>query len=138
MAITDLPIPTWWTQLPEKSTLLTGWLSGPKAAALKDESDDAILLKALESVSAILNISSADLKEKLQWWKVFNWTNDPYTRGSYSYSTLHTNEARKVLSAPVENTLFFAGEALYEGPEMGTVEAALVSGTNAAEQVLKS
>jgi hypothetical protein len=32
--------------------------------------------------------------------------------------------------------LFFAGEALYEGPEMGTVEAALTSGMKAANQII--
>ncbi len=30
--LTDEEIPTWWTQLPGESNLLTGWLGGPKAA----------------------------------------------------------------------------------------------------------
>jgi monoamine oxidase len=63
---------------------------------------------------------------------------DPYTRGSYTYSTLKTDEARKILAQPIEDTLFFAGEALYDGPEMGTVEAALVSGKAVAREVLKT
>jgi monoamine oxidase len=36
---------------------------------------------------------------------------------------------------PVEETLFFAGEALYEGSEIGTVEAALVTGLAAAKAI---
>ncbi|MCW3106777.1 MAG: FAD-dependent oxidoreductase, partial [Segetibacter sp.] len=136
MAITDSPIPTWWTQFPDRSSLLTGWLSGPKAEQMKNEDDEAILLSGLNSLNGIFNIDTNYLKENLQWWKVFNWTKDPFTRGSYSYSTLHTAKARKVLMEPVEDTLFFAGEALYDGPEMGTVEAALTSGSEIASKIL--
>jgi hypothetical protein len=34
--------------------------------------------------------------------------------------------------------LFFAGEALYDGNEMGTVEAALISGKHVAKEVVLS
>jgi monoamine oxidase len=67
---------------------------------------------------------------------VYNWSADPFTRGSYSYSTPQTADARKIMIEPVQNMLFFAGEALYEGPEMGTVEAALTSGMKAANQII--
>jgi len=136
MAISDMPVPTWWSQLPQHSTLLTGWLSGPNAAKMKDFDDETILAEALHSLSHIFKINFTDIKEKLQWYKVLNWTKDPYTRGSYSYSTLRTKSARKVLIEPLEETLFFAGEALYDGPEMGTVEAALVSGMEVATKIV--
>lgn len=136
MALTDEPIPTWWTQFPLRSSLLTGWLSGPAAANIRNEDDEAVLLKALNSLAAIFNVDVNILKENLQWWEVFNWTKDPFTRGSYSYSTLDTAVARKVLMEPVEDTLFFAGEALYEGTEMGTVEAALTSGRDVALKII--
>jgi monoamine oxidase len=134
--ISDAPIPTWWTQLPEKSTLLTGWLAGPKALQLKDTDDKAILHMALDSLTMLLNIKEDELKGKLQTWHVFNWVADPFTRGAYAFSTVGTKEARKILIAPVEDTLFFAGEAFYEGHEMGTVEAALTSGVRACKEVL--
>ena len=91
---------------------------------------------ALQSLATILKTNESYLKEKLVWSKVCNWTAEPYTRGSYSYSTLHTNAARKILAAPIEQTLFFAGEGLYEGTEMGTVEAALTTGCKVAEQII--
>lgn len=135
-ALTDEKIKTWWTQSPVKSPLLTGWISGPSAAELIDTDEATILQMALESLSNILQIEKPFLKEKLLWHKVQNWTADPFSRGGYSYSTLHTIQARKILSAPVEQTLFFAGEALYDGPKMGTVEAALESGRKVANQIL--
>ncbi|GEO08507.1 hypothetical protein SAE01_10030 [Segetibacter aerophilus] len=136
MAFSDQSIPTWWTQHPNDTPLLTGWLSGPKADQMKDETDEEILSKSLYSLQEIFQVDIHELKNNLEWSKVFNWTIDPFTKGSYSYSTLHTATARKILLEPVEDTLFFAGEALYDGPEMGTVEAALKSGKDVAAQLL--
>jgi monoamine oxidase len=48
--------------------------------------------------------------------------------GAYSYNKLFTTAARQLLNEPIQNTLYFAGEALYDGNAGGTVEAALVSG----------
>ena len=35
-----------------------------------------------------------------------------------------------------DNAIFFAGEALYAGPDMGTVEAALANGQDTAQAIL--
>jgi monoamine oxidase len=137
-AITDAPISTWWTQLPEQTPLLTGWIAGPKAEELKDADEPTIVQKAIDSLAAIFSINEEELKTNLQASYVFNWAADPFTRGAYTYSAVNASDARKTLMEPVENTLFFAGEALYEGTEMGTVEAALVSGKRVAKEVLQS
>jgi monoamine oxidase len=44
--------------------------------------------------------------------------------------------ARKALAAPVQNTLFFAGEAADTQGESGTVAGALQSGTSAARRIV--
>ncbi len=129
-------IPVWWTQMPVHRPLLTGWLGGPPAAARLNTSDEDMLIEALGSISNIFKIDIAKLKEKLLTWNVINWTVDPFCRGSYSYDTTETAEARKIISHPIGDTLFFAGEYLYEGTAMGTVEAALTSGLRAAEMLL--
>ena len=136
MALSDSLIPTWWTQSPVHVPVLTGWLSGPAAEKMKYDKDEEIVGQSLQSLSNIFKIQPNDLRKKMRWSKVFNWSNDPFTLGSYSYSTLDTYSARKVLLEPVENTLFFSGEALYEGTEMGTVEAALTSGVKVSKQIL--
>lgn len=130
-------IPTWWTQHPEKGSLFTGWIGGPDAAELKDMSDDEILELSLTSVGNIFNFTSAELRKRLQKYTVVNWTADSFTLGSYAYDTVTSANGRKVLFEPVEDTLYFAGEYLYEGPAIGTVEAALCSGKNVAEEILK-
>ncbi|WP_345955354.1 NAD(P)/FAD-dependent oxidoreductase [Mucilaginibacter sp. PAMB04168] len=133
----DEAVPTWWTQAPEHSTLLTGWLGGPAAAEWKDKSDEEILIESLQSLAHIFNRSPEALREKLQACHVANWTAEPYIYGSYAYDTVDTINALQVLNKHVDNTLYFAGEFMYQGPAMGTVEAALTSGKYTAEKVLK-
>ena len=67
---------------------------------------------------------------------MFNWAADPFAQGGYAYKTLDTNSAIEVFSESVSDTIYFAGEALNKGPNMGTVEAALESGKAVAEKIL--
>ena len=136
--VSDEVVPTWWTQLPQHSSLLTGWIAGPKALALKDTNEQEIIQHSLVSLCAILQVDEQYLRQQLVSGKVFNWVADPFTRGAYAFSTTGTKEARKILMQPVDDTLFFAGDAFYDGTEMGTVEAALISGSRVADEVVAS
>ena len=57
--------------------------------------------------------------------------------GGYSYETPQSTNAKKLLTQPLEQTIFFAGEALDYGVMVGTVEAALESGKQAALKIIK-
>jgi monoamine oxidase len=129
-------VPTWWTQYPKESNLLTGWMGGHKAELLKSADEKTIYDKAIKSLANIFKMNEKDLEKKIHANKIINWTTDPFALGSYSYVTINSTESRKLLNEPIQNTLYFTGEALYEGPEMGTVEAALASGLKAAENIL--
>jgi len=133
----DEAISTYWTQSPSKSPLLTGWLGGPPAYQIKDMPDDAILQQALTSLGTIFTMAPEALKQKLLDWHVANWAAEPFTRGSYAYDKVKSPEARQLLQQAVDDTIYFAGEYLYDGPAMGTVEAALTSGESVAQRVLK-
>ena len=125
-------IPTFWTQAPDKSPLFTGWLGGPPAMEMKDATDEEILDVTQLSLSYVFKTEISLLKNRLAAWKVANWTADPYALGSYSYDKVGSKKAKTLLSQAVDDTIYFAGEYLYEGPAVGTVEAALTSGRNAA------
>jgi monoamine oxidase len=125
-------IPTWWTQYPANSKLLTGWLGGPRSLAMQDYPPGQVLDIALQSLDAIFNKKLPPIKA----WHIADWQKEPFTLGAYSYNTIQSKEAKEILKAPVEDTIYFAGEALYTGDAQGTVEAALVSGKEVAERVL--
>jgi monoamine oxidase len=134
---TNEAIPTWWTQVPQHQPLLTGWLGGAAAARHADTPAEEILQQSLQSLSKAFNISAGTLKERLVAWHVANWTADPYIYGSYAYDTVDTAASLEVLKHPIANTLYFAGEFMYQGTAMGTVEAALSSGRDTAQEMLK-
>ena len=133
----DEMIPTWWTQFPDGTPVLTGWLAGPRAEEFFDKSEEELIEMGLTSVSKIWRKSHPELKEYFVRGYAYNWATDPFERGAYMYTTVEEPDAPAVLAGPVEGVLFFAGEATYSGPYVGTVEAALVSGKEAAEKVLR-
>jgi monoamine oxidase len=131
-------IPTWWTYYPKNAAMITGWSGGPHAARLQQLSDEEILQKALDSLAEIFDMDSSELRQKLKGWHVANWPNETTVRGGYSYDVVDGEAAKKILTEPEQNTLFFAGEGLAEGAEIGTVEAALKSGRETAHRIIAS
>ena len=129
-------IPTWWTYHPKNVAMLTGWSGGPHANDLKDLSRKEILGKALESLSEIFTIDINKLQQLLRGWHVANWVDDPYSCGGYSYDVVNGNKIKQIITEPTEDTLYFAGEGLYVGPEIGTVEAALYMGMDTAHKMI--
>ena len=134
--LSEAPVPTWWSQLPNPSPQLTGWLAGPAAQRLAQADDAALLELALTSLVSLLAVPAAELRAQLVASYVRHWGREPYAYGAYSYPTVGALADRAALAAPVADTLFFAGEGVYEGPAGGTVEAALVSGQVAAQAML--
>jgi monoamine oxidase len=64
-----------------------------------------------------------------------DWQSDPFARGAYSYVLTGGKKARRALAKPIDDTLFFAGEATDATGEAGTVAGALLSGIRAAREV---
>jgi monoamine oxidase len=136
--LTDEVIPTWWNQMPVNNTILTGWVGGGKVTSLKDNTDEELLKIALHSLSNVFDIPVSDLATKLKAHKIANWYKKPHIHGGYSFNTIESIEAKKTLRKPVDDTIFFSGEALYEGTPGGTVEAALSSGKETAKLLLET
>lgn len=132
---TEEVIPTWWTQ-GDGNPLLTGWLGGGPAYRLKNQPDQELWQIALQSLSNMFKMDIKQLKDKLIASNIANWTVDPYTKGSYAYDMVGSDESRLLLNESVAGALFFAGEYLYSGPAMGTVEAALSSGEATTRKLL--
>ena len=129
-------IPTWWTYHPKQVAMLTGWSGGPHADEIKNFSEKEILEKALESLSEIFTVEVSQLQEKLTGWHVANWVNDPYSCGGYSYEVVNGSAIKQTIKKPIEQTIYFAGEGLYDGPEIGSVEGALRNGREMAHQMI--
>jgi monoamine oxidase len=91
--------------------------------------------KALASLETVFG-KEIDVAAELQGYYYHDWQQDPFARGAYSYVMVDGSEARAALAQPIEDTLFFAGEAT--DAEAGTVTGALQSGVRAARELLAS
>ncbi|WP_246271175.1 flavin monoamine oxidase family protein [Nitrosopumilus cobalaminigenes] len=66
---------------------------------------------------------------------ITKWGSDPFSRGSYSYPSIHSSPADyEQLAKKVDGKLFFAGEATTPS-FMGVVDGAFLSGVRSAEEV---
>ena len=116
--------------------MLTGWLAGPKADRVSSLTEAEIVDMGLTSLAEIFDLPVDRIRRDLVASQAINWGNDPFARGAYSYATPKTREAQSLLRKSDGGAIFFSGEALYEGPDMGTVEAALASGQETAQMIL--
>ena len=127
------PFPTFWTPLPMRAPLLTAWAGGPKAARLTGSSPRKLVDVALASVESVFGKGPRD---ELAAAYAQDWMHDRHARGGYSYVLVNGEGAREELAVPLDDTIFFAGEAT-DADEAGTVAGALRSGIRAARQVLR-
>ncbi len=130
-------VPTWWTQHPEDHPVLTGWFAGPRTDAVADLAASELVQMGLVSLARIFGRPLDELKREIAAAHACNWGNDPFARGAYSYATPATRAAQIRLKQSA-GPIFLSGEALYAGHDMGTVEAALASGAEAAQALLRS
>jgi monoamine oxidase len=133
----DEVFPTWWTNYPLFTPLLTGWVAGPRAAALANQTDSYIIGQAIHALARILRVPTRDLEEELESWHMHNWSTDPFARGAYSYVRVGGMEAPGKLGEPVADTLFFAGEATNTEGHTGTVHAAIATGNRVVDEILR-
>ena len=130
--------PTWWTALPVRAPLLTGWAAGPAGERYRGCDESFVLEKALDAISGLLEIPRGEIESLLEAWHYHDWHADPFARGAYSWVPAGCVDARAALAEPVEETLWFAGEAVNLEGYGGTVHGAIGAGIRAARQVLEA
>jgi glycine/D-amino acid oxidase-like deaminating enzyme len=127
-------MPTWWTTMPVRSPVITGWSGGPAAEAAHADPAQWVA-SALASLGRLLGASADSLAGELESWHAHNWSVDPFTRGAYSYVRVGGLPAQERFGEPIENTLYFAGEATNSDGHCGTVHGAMASGERAARLI---
>jgi monoamine oxidase len=124
-----------WTLSPLTDRVLVAWAGGPSVRelpAVQGELVDRTLGVLTEEAGAKPELLRRALLGAL--WH--DWVRDPWSRGAYAYPVTGGTDAPERLSAPVEGTLFLAGEAT-SGQDIGTVEGAIASGQRAARSVIE-
>jgi len=131
----DGPFPTWWSAMPSRVPLLTAWAPFRSAEELAGASSARAGEKAVASLSRLLQRPQQELAGLVETSYFHDWQSDPFSCGAYSYGAVGWDGAAEALGAPVENTLFFAGEATDITGNNGTVHGAVASGKRAACEI---
>jgi monoamine oxidase len=132
----DESFPTWWTTMPHKLPIITGWAPFRSAERLAALGRSSIVEESLRTLANVLGVNFKDIESWLEEAYLHDWQNDPFSRGAYSYGKEGADGSQQALGAPVENTLFFAGEATDTSGHNGTVHGAIASGYRAAEEMI--
>jgi monoamine oxidase len=111
---------------------ISGFFGGAFARELENAGEGALAAQSIDELVALLGSS---YRRKLKPIGESRWAHDPFALGSYSHALPGHADARETLAAPVDDRLFFAGEAT--SPNFfSTAHGAQESGVRAAEEVV--
>lgn len=114
--------------------IIEGYFGGDCAAGLEKGGLDAFFDFA---VTELTGVFGRDFARRLKPICVHGWHGDPFALGAYSYAVPGKADCRTTLAEPVDDRLFFAGEACSRH-DFSTAHGGYLTGVAAAEQVIAS
>jgi monoamine oxidase len=87
------------------------------------------------AVAELVGLLGNDFARRIKPLHLHRWGSDPLARGSYSYALPGKADCRAALAAPVDDRLFFAGEACSTN-DYSTAHGAYLTGVAAADQAI--
>ena len=115
------------------SGLATGFVAGRFADQLEKDGPEAATEYCLEALRAFFGNT---ITKHICKTDETAWRKNPFTMGSYSYAKPGHSDARMTLAEPIQEKIFFAGEAT-SSEAYSTVHGAFLSGRASAEAILK-
>jgi monoamine oxidase len=137
MAYTHLDSQIWWRpnfSYDNEAPILTALIGGESGARYSQLSEAEAIEAGLNDLQQIFG---KEVRKAYRWGRFINWGADPYSKMGYSYNPVGVSGLRKVLAAPVDNMLYFAGEAT-NPIRPATVHGAIESGWRAADEMIAS
>jgi monoamine oxidase len=87
------------------------------------------------AVAELVGLLGGSFARRVKPLGLHRWGADPFSRGSYSHALPGKADCRALLAAPVDNRLFFAGEACSSG-DYSTAHGAYLTGVAAADRAI--
>lgn len=110
--------------------IVESFFGGACAEAM--ESEAAAIQFAIDELVALLG---SDWRTRLHPLAATDWAHAPHIRGSYSHARVRHAGARRILAEPVDDRLFFAGEAC-SAHDFSTAHGAYATGVAAAHAIM--
>lgn len=112
--------------------LIEAYFGGRHARSLEAEGEGAFAAFAVEQLVGLLG---SGWRSRLHPLAASAWASEPWIRGAYSHALPGCSGMRAVLAAPVDERLFFAGEATHPHA-FSTCHGAYESGLRAADEAI--
>ncbi len=116
--------------------VLIAFVMGDQAANLHALGNDAAITNALIQELDLMFNGQASLYFMQSF--VQDYTDKPFIKGAYSYSTIGMDNARQIAAEPIDNKVFFAGEAMNINGHHQTVHGAVESAYKAVLDLITS
>ncbi|MBI1252990.1 MAG: NAD(P)-binding protein [Hyphomonas sp.] len=129
----DEPLPArsaFFLSFPIGFDLCVGFVGGSHAWEIEKAGEEAAIAFAIDELASMLG---SDVRRHIRKGRMTNWGSNPWTRGAYAAARPGRHAARAVLSSPLGDRVFFAGEAL-GGAYPALLSGAHMSGEAAARQ----
>jgi monoamine oxidase len=126
---------TFWQQRAPELRMITAWIGGSKARSIEALHTRDLLDQVASDLAACCEVLPGEVRETLVAAHHHDFSRDPFSLGAYPYARKGGADCLAALTPPVENTLFFAGDAT-DPEHFGTVAGAIASGARAARQIL--
>ncbi len=132
----DDVVPTWFAGFPMRTPVITGWAAGPKSLSLLGKSEHEVAEAAVGALARVLGLDSSFVMDRLEAVHYHDWHADPWSRGAYSFVHAGGIDIQRWLGQPLDETLYFAGEATEWTGNCGTVHGAITSGVRVGRAIV--
>ncbi len=118
---------------PAGRSYVIAFVGGSLARELEEAGEDAAQAFALAPLRALFG---QRIDMMLLGSRQTGWGRDPFALGSYAVAKPHATEYRAVLARPIDEKIFFAGEAVAANGWAATVAGAYRSGRKVAHDII--
>ena len=114
--------------------IISAYFGGGLASDLEEAGRSATVDYAITELSELFG---NDFRKLLIPIAVSEWASDPWAKGSFSHALPGHSEDRSRLASPIEDRIFFAGEAC-DSQYFSSTHGALLTGRRAADAVISA
>lgn len=134
--IAEQPFLAWWPSgfgRTDATPVLTAFITNEAARKFSKLAEHELIDVALDYIDKAF--ARHDVRSLFVKGKMISWTNEPWVRGGYSFVPPGAFGSRQKLAEPVDDKLFFAGEATAHNTNPSTVHGAIESGWRVAGEI---
>ena len=113
--------------------MIEAYFGGALASELEGAGEGAFFNFA---VAELVGVFGSNFAHRVKAIRIHHWGSDPFALGSYSFALPGYADCRQVLAEPIDDRLFFAGEACSKH-DFSTAHGGFLTGVAAADRVLE-